>query len=229
VKFFLPDLVMISSVLSVISAPMAHADIVWDYTFNGTVAPGTIDSSGRFGPAGANLGGDLFAVSVYVDRTIGYTLPANGGTEYMGGPGVFNTDGPIPVPVPSPLLGSTFTVNGRSVGGPSGGVVDIVVSPDSFYSFSTAAANFNATLTGTTSFPIYGTPGFYDLSCRFQCGSIFSQSFQATAGIALGSDLNNLTITETTAPVPLPAAAWLMLSALGGLGLVTRNRGRPAA
>jgi len=44
------------------------------------------------------------------------------------------------------------------------------------------------------------------------------------AGIASGSAGGSYVGTANLEPVPLPAAAWLMLSALGGLGAVARKR-----
>lgn len=44
-------------------------------------------------------------------------------------------------------------------------------------------------------------------------------------------DLSNIQLfgTDNLAPIPLPAAAWMLLAALGGLGLVSRRRRAAAA
>jgi hypothetical protein len=59
-------------------------------------------------------------------------------------------------------------------------------------------------------------PGFAGATVQFQ---YFSGRFPGTNGWAI-MQLDSM----TPAPVPLPAAAWLMLSGLGGLGVFARKR-----
>lgn len=43
-----------------------------------------------------------------------------------------------------------------------------------------------------------------------------------------GGALSNVRLYGTTAPIPLPAAGWLLLTAVGGLGLAVRRRRKAA-
>jgi hypothetical protein len=204
-------------------APFSRADTIRDYDFNGTIAPGTIDSQGAFGAAGANLGGDSFSINLYFDENIGLKVDNSGGYTYSGGPGVVNPD--TGTPTPSPLLTSSYTINGETVAGSDGGFAAVTTIPDASFSVTGGGVSFESQLTGTTAFPLGDSPGVYDLSCTSMCQFIFTYSIDASvSGINLGPTLDNLVISDKVAPVPEPAPVWLLLSALVGLFFVAKVR-----
>ena len=213
-------LLFIVSIVLLLMAPVARAaDTVRDYMFTGTTAPGTLDTLGAFGPAGSDLGGRSFTAHIYFDRDIGYTNGSSGGYTYSGGPGVFNNTGPVPIPVPSPLVASSLTINGTTVPGGAGGFAEVAFTPDSFFRLNAAGFSFSAALTGNgaSSFPVIDAPGSVDLSCVFECPYLFSQSVSGgIAGVQLGPILNRLTITDSLAS---PAAQILPYASISQQGI----------
>ena len=56
----------------------------------------------------------------------------------------------------------------------------------------------------------------------------FSQAY-TFASVATGSGLSHIASYGTVPPIPLPAAGWLLLTAVGGLGFAAHRRRRKAA
>jgi hypothetical protein len=206
----------------------ARADTIRDYAFTGTISPSTIDVNGIFGAPGANLGGLTFTANIFFDENIGYKLDSGGGFyTYSGGGGVLNNNGPVSVPAPSPLVASSYTVNGRTKAGSSGGFAQVTNVTSDYFQLTAGGLSFTAETNGISTFPVHDAPTSVNLGCTFECPDVFSQSFTASVGgIALGPELQNLTITDVTrAPEIEPASAAAALTVL--LGALAVWRGRP--
>jgi hypothetical protein len=77
---------------------------------------------------------------------------------------------------------------------------------------------------------ILGVPVISGLTCSFGTGSDQCGVSLGTSGLEVGPDSKSLdynaflTFNADVTPVPLPAAAWLMLSGLGCFGALKRRR-----
>jgi hypothetical protein len=80
---------------------------VYSYAYGGTVNSGTTDTLGLFGPAGGNLGGQPFNVTLYFDNT--------GGSEANLVSGISTAEGVVggnAIGAPTPIFYITITING---------------------------------------------------------------------------------------------------------------------
>jgi hypothetical protein len=165
----------------------------------------------------------------------------NGGTDTNGAAGTnygisFGLDA---LAIANDALGPYYS------NAPTPGAVMSAVGPDaalnssagftgqtSFYYSSTASTsvsvysglNGEGTLLGTVALAANANTGcadtafcFWDLASLNFAGVAHSIEFGSTAGLA---GFDNVTV----APVPLPAAAWLLVSALGGVGTWARRK-----
>ena len=126
------------------------------------------------------------------------------------------------------LKGSVFSASGVPVGQSSlgGGAIEVTQN---------GAATGLATLSFNPGLPmILGAPVISGLTCSFGTASDQCGVSLGAGGLEVGPDANMtdynafLTFNVDVAPVPLPAAAWLMLSGLGYLTAFKRRRAASA-
>jgi hypothetical protein len=76
---------------------------------------------------------------------------------------------------------------------------------------------------GNTAFTVKGGPnysGYIKDSSAFAGLGDFSNTWSSPNG----AGVSHIVFYDTDAVIPLPAAAWLLLAGLGGMGLVARRR-----
>ena len=199
----------------ILAATAAQGSVV-DYTFTGTVG-GEQDNAGLFGTPGTILTGDtytaMFEVNVSDASSVDGSQDVTGGTDFG---------------TPSPILSDTLTINGHTVSGIGGYIDGASVQDGVQFEVSALAANrtwlvFSVySQSGALPFQSLSAPLAYSVNSD-AVGSFYL--FESTGQIQEDTmNLNPAEVTISPAPVPLPAAVWMMLGGLAGLGVFVLNR-----
>ncbi len=212
-------------------APLAASADAVTYEFTGTVTSAT----GDYASAGPTISG-TYIIDVGAGIPSQSALPvsfesiwfisAYGGTTYGTAPraalvfGLTLSSGGVTYSniVPN-SLGSLSSVEGSPQASDE-------AMPTSFLAVNVAAVDENSNIVG--SFSLAGGTG---ANAPFDANGlpIFANATGGAIGaLSHATGVLEYTITSLT-PVPLPAAAWLLLSGLGGLGTLVRRRGNVAA
>ena len=207
------------------AAPSAQAALV---TLRATGAVTAVDNSAGLLPFPAAIG-TVFSIDYTFEST---TADTGAGSVY--GNYYFPVAATVSVGgnqyVLAPDFGGTFVQNDRDLGFSQRQDVYQVYAREAAVEnglqrnagvlLVSVASGTNPAL-GTDALPLAGfdvTP-FYSRQLTFNVAS-FVDGSQA----ALSSVTGNVQTIETVAPVPLPAAVWMLLSGLGGLGVLGRRR-----
>jgi hypothetical protein len=206
--------------LAVLGARQASATTV-AVTYTGTVSTGT-DSAGVFGTAGADLAGTGYRLVFSIDTNVGnYSTfngtiadPALSGDQVFGGmSAVLTING-----VAYSFDGTAVTSGNYDIVAHKPGIGEVVqqVGSASGYAF----ASFQSTSPGS-GFPTSVLSNASLASCPAgTCLASLNFAITGAGGGTTVAFLNFGSFTSTVATAPIPATLPLLVSALGGIGLI---------
>ncbi len=156
------------------------------------------------------------------DYSLVLSAPGNDCSGALGTPPDCAWDG-------SPMLVKLEFSNGSVTGGELGNFPSIDGTEFTFdfsSGFKWTYTPDDATDPGVTAFSVKGGPTGYTVwekgSAAYLGIGDYSDTWTTWNGTIGG--LSHIVFYDLTTPIPLPAAAWLMLGAFGGLGLMARRR-----
>lgn len=199
-------------------AGQACAEVV-DFTYQGTVVHGT-DGAGLFGPANADLSGDLFTAFFSFD-------PARGGYQYSSpSAGSYGGDQSADT---SPLLSASITINGvtRDMTTSWYGEIFGINTPDISLQYQEAEFQNGDFLDFE----------YYAYSDAIQAAVDLPQNLDLTPYLRDGNlqigdtaaEFGFNSVVETVSGVPEPATWALMILGAGLIGLTARRQRQGAA
>jgi hypothetical protein len=204
-------------VLALLAGPVIAVAGMVTETFTGTITGGsTIDVQGLFFAPLTNLNGDTYTATYVINNPIIVTNNSSYYNLYSNNP---------------PYL--LFTINGKSFSNGIGssvylsgdGTSDAVSGVGTLSFLSGTGTVTNSVIAPNGSFfasPLSGLAFNYTVNPATVSSSGTLNLLSIDGGLYATLDATSVTFASSPL-VPLPAAGWLLLSALGGLGLLMRR------
>ncbi len=228
----------IAAIGAALSLPVAAQALTVNDTFNGVSLTATFGNAGhtpdavQLLPTSTNLPGGLadgsvgpFTGSVNNQRRspwLADTFSIGADTSDFAASGAYIAA----IPKPNAQSGATTSVTEMTYGGLPGGISFLWGSVDLYNSLSFISGGVEvATYGGTDLWSLFNASGA-------GIGAATNGNYRFNAHVIFRGDFDALTFKTTqnafeianVAPVPLPAAAWLLMAALGGLAALRRRQ-----